>query len=352
MVKRQKYSLIQLVILMLCALFLILGIYLFRGGLFHTKIVSLKYKENDSTSYKVYLKENDFFETPFLEAGNTYITSLIDHIQIDYNYIVDFDHDVSGEYTYHIVATIEANKTDNKIGNYWTKDYNLTSDKTVRINNANHYSIIESIDIDYQKYNETLNYFKRTLGLSDSDGVLKVKLISSGKIASDEVESPIKSELVLKVPLSQLSIEASIDSGNPETIKVISKTVEEKGIVFKVFVALGSLFILAAIGLMVVSIKVKMRFDKDNYYDNTLRKIIATYDSIIVNVKELPDMKDYSVINVESFEEMIDAHSEVRMPINYYHTDNESIFLLYSNKTVWKYILKNEMIKGVQDEKK
>ena len=45
------------------------------------------------------------------------------------------------------------------------------------------------------------------------------------------------------------------------------------------------------------------------------------------------------MIKVESFEELIDAHSEVRMPINYYQTKDYSIFLLFNDNTAWKYVL-------------
>ena len=67
-----------------------------------------------------------------------------------------------------------------------------------------------------------------------------------------------------------------------------------------------------------------------------------TYDSIIVNTEEEPKIENYNVIKVESFEELIDAHSEIRMPINYYQTDHSSVFVLLSDKTAWKYVLEKK----------
>ena len=44
--------------------------------------------------YKVFLKENNDFETPFLEKDKKYIASLIDHIDIDYKYAFKSNYDM------------------------------------------------------------------------------------------------------------------------------------------------------------------------------------------------------------------------------------------------------------------
>ena len=54
-------------------------------------------------------------------------------------------------------------------------------------------------------------------------------------------------------------------------------------------------------------------------------------------------MNDLKVIEVNTFSELIDAHSEVRMPINYYEevTDYKSVFVLVSTNMAWVYTLIN-----------
>ena len=76
-----------------------------------------------------------------------------------------------------------------------------------------------------------------------------------------------------------------------------------------------------------------------------------TYDSIIVNVKASPNVSKLNCMKVESFEELIDAHSEVRMPINFYEskTKKECIFTLIHENKAWQYILKSN---NEQDNKK
>ncbi len=74
-------------------------------------------------------------------------------------------------------------------------------------------------------------------------------------------------------------------------------------------------------------------------YKHKLNKITSTYDGVIVNVKNMPDLSDLNVIMVTSFEELIDAHSEVRMPINFYESKKkkESYFILINGGQAYVY---------------
>jgi hypothetical protein len=79
----------------------------------------------------------------------------------------------------------------------------------------------------------------------------------------------------------------------------------------------------------------------DNKYYTELKKILSTYDGIIVNVSSLPDLDKFNVIKVRSFEELLDAHSEVRLPINYYPQKHKATFILVNDTMLWMYTLRN-----------
>ena len=174
----KKYFRLQLLCLFGIVLFSLIDIFMYKSGYFEEKKLTLKYQENsdiDPIDYKVYLKDNDFFETEYLEKNKTYITNLIDHINVDFNYKIQFDHPVEGEYKYYVYATIESKKT-NGDANYWSKDYRITDEDTMGIKNIKEFTIHKNVDIDYNKYNSILNAFKKSVGLSSTDGVLKVYL--------------------------------------------------------------------------------------------------------------------------------------------------------------------------------
>ena len=330
----KKYTLIQVFFVICILAFSCTILFMYKKGYFEEKKVTLRYQENNDIDYKVYLKKNEFFEDKYLGKGKTYITSLIDHINVDFNYNVAFDHIVNGEYKYYIYVTIESGKS-NGSANYWSKDYKITDEKTVKVKNTGEYKVHENVDIDYNKYNKILMSFKKTLGLTSASGTLKICMMIDNKVEGNEVSAPIESKLLLSMPLSEMTIEAAIDSVENDSVKSVDKIINaERARVSK---ALGAIYVVATIFLIALIFYLDKKKKDLNKYENTLKKILNTYDSIIVNVKRIPDVRDFKRIEVASFEELLDAHSEVRMPINFYRDGDKSYFLLVNDKTVWIY---------------
>ena len=338
---RKSYARRQFLIFVFLLIFLVIGLGSLYIGLNTKKIVSLKYQEDNDIDYKVYLKDNDFFEEEYIEKGKTYITSLIDHIEINYKYNIDFSDDVDAEYKYKVMAKIESNKADTT-GNYWTKEIDITKEQEEKIKKKPNYSIYQQVSIDYNKYNELLNEFKKSVGLTNSTGLLSIYLVINSDVNTKEIETPIKSNLVLKLPLSELAIEASIDSDVSNNVKEIKKTVKDDGLLYSILLVIGLFCTVLAIFLVFVLIRSKRLYKRNYKYDLELDKILTTYDSIIVNIKDLPNIDEYDVIKVESFEELIDAHSEIRKPINYYQSKDYSVFLLLNDNIIWEYILRRK----------
>lgn len=335
--KTKKYLIIQIICIFGIVFFTSINLFLYLNGYYKETKVTLKYQENNDIDYKVYLKKNDFFETEYLEKGKTYITSLIDHINVDYNYNIQFDNRISGEYKYYIYAVIESNKSNSNT-NYWSKTYNITDEKVMNVKDVKEYSIHENVDIDYNKYNAILNSFKKTLNLNSSSGVLKVFLSVNSQVKGNEVEAPIESKLLLQLPLSEMTIEAAVNLDVQNNKKEVSALVDTNKL--KLMKNLGYLYIAAACVSFVLLIYFTKLKNSINVYESTLKKILNTYDGIIVNVKTVPDLSNHQVIDVSSFEELLDAHSEVRMPINFYRGDYHSYFILINDKTAWKYVMK------------
>ena len=335
---KNSYTKRQIIILSSFLVCFFLGVLFLYTGFQNKKTLSLKYKEDNDIDYKVYLKENAFFEEPFIEKGKTYITSLIDYIDADYSYNIFFDKPVDGEVEYQVIAKIEANKADSDSGNYWTKEYEVTKVKQEEFNQKENYTIHQNVKIDYNQYNEMLNSFKKTLGLQ-SEGVLKVYLKVINKLENEDLKTKVDSDLILKLPLSELAIEASIDSDVNNQVKSFTETFEDHSVRYLLWKIMGVLLFIASAFFIWLLIHNKKIYKMNNQYELELKKILTTYDSIIVNVEEEPRLDDYNLIKVESFEELIDAHSEIRMPINCYQTNDRSIFILFNDNTAWKYVL-------------
>ena len=330
----KKYAFLQIVCFFGILLFSFIDFYMYKGGYFEQKKTTLSYKYDNDIDYKVYLKKNDFFDRKYLGKNETYITSLIDHINVDYKYNIMYDNKVTGDVKYYISATIESKK-NNSEAKYWSKDYRITDEKTGKINDSRSFTILENVDIDYNKYNSILNSFKKSVGLSSSSGYLKVFLNVESNIKGNGIESPVNSKLLLKLPLSEMTIEASIDVDEQNTVKTLTKYLETEKL--KLYRTVGIVYASAVVICLILLLYFTKKKKDLNKYSNTLKKILNTYDGIIVNIKKLPDLTKYQVIDVSNFNELLDAHSEVRMPINFYEEENKCYFILLSDKNAWRY---------------
>lgn len=350
--KREKSLLFdiieKIVILCIVVLFGCFSYNYLKEALNNKHEKNIEYKtSSDGTNYKVYLLDNQFFEEPYLGMDKKYyISNLIDYIDIDYNYNLNYSDFVSGKYSYYVRGIISADTPKNDNTNYWSKTYDLTEKEIVNFDKTNGFNINTNVKINYQKYNSILNNFKKEYGIA-FDGIFKVQLIVESIGTSDELEKniPVDSLVEISIPLTQQIVDVEIDLSENDEEGNVSEIVVEKDSSHYILLSMGVLFALLAVFLFLYLIHlIKKMFVKRSVYSKTLKKIMNAYDAIIVNTQAMPKINDFSVIEVSDFSDLIDAHSEVRMPINYIEEekDYKSVFILISDNMAWKYTLINE----------
>ena len=102
-------------------------------------------------------------------------------------------------------------------------------------------------------------------------------------------------------------------------------------------IILGGLFI-----VLTVCLAIYLREAPDEYsiFIKEKKKILRTYDSVIVEVEEIPNIAGKNIIKVKTIDDLVDAQLELREPI-YYKNDNDScFFLLLHYNEACIYILK------------
>lgn len=337
--KRNTYLIFSII-------FLFVGIFFLYFGLNNKEKVSVRYVGENDINYKVYLKNNKFFEKPYLEEGKSYITSLIDKITASYIYNLSFSEEVTGTYNYYIKGTITADK--DKGGNYWTKEYILTTPKVKSLDDSKNIFIKEDIDIDYNKFNDYLKEFKKSVNVP-VQAKLDISLVVESNLTSNNMELPINSKLSLKLPLSEDSIEATIDTTNKKIDKTISQEVKSTDMKYYISFISGIILLILTLIFITNTIYLNIRIKKSNKYEFRRDEILKSYDSIIVSTNNLPSFKDIKQIEVNQFSELMDAYSEVRMPINYFENEDKtkSAFFIIKDDISWIYILR----KKTNDEK-
>lgn len=326
---------------------IILSIIFLKVG-FSKKQTLVYYQENSNIDYNVYLKQNSFFETPFLPKGKTYVSSLIDYIDSSFTYNVSYSQPLNGSYSYYIKAIAEANKPDNEEGSYYTKEYRLTKEVKKELNGETDILIKENLPIKYQEYNQLLNNFKKLYKIT-IDGKLRIQLIIKNDFSVKGINQKVTNQKVmeLNMPLTELSVDIGMDTSgtNDQMVKQLTQIENYNDALHLIYKIIGVILIIATIANTVNTILGATKGKKEeSLYNKELKKILSSYDAIIVNIKEMPDLTELKKIYVNSFEELLDAHSEIRMPINYYEKKKNkiSMFILINDNIVWLYELKNK----------
>lgn len=84
-------------------------------------------------------------------------------------------------------------------------------------------------------------------------------------------------------------------------------------------------------------------FDKktpESVYNKILRDLIKTYDSILVDVEKIPELDVKNVINVSSFEKLLDVQYELKKPIFYKMSINSCSFILLDSEIAYVFVLR------------
>ena len=316
--------------------------FLYLGSVFKIEN-KLSYSEEGNVDYKVYLKSNDDFNTPYLGKGRKYIASLIDHINIDYNYRFKGDKDMDYTCKYYIVASasVKDGGTDGKL--LYEKEKYLLSDKTKNVS-GKEIALAESVDLDYDEYNKIIEDFTSKYSLSGNSSMLnlsmKIELTANGGGFSSPISDT--SELGLTVPLTDRTV----------AVDVAYKEIDEKKekievspnkmwnvIFFIIGLACAAYAALVVWTLIKHYLKVK---SEQSLYDKRKRDILSHYGRVISNVDEIRDISSLSFIDVDDFVDLINIRDCLDKPILFSETDGGqemAWFVVVDNDNAYRYIL-------------
>lgn len=326
--------------IVLAAIVFIVGVSLFVASFFNYRLENIDYKEKNDIDYKVYLKPNKFFETPYLEKNKTYVTSLIDYIDIDYKYSSSFTEKMDTNLNYQIIATVLADKADVETGNYWSKTYTLTDKTPFSIEDNKDISINQNVKINYDEYNSVLNDFKNTYGIT-VDGKLKIEMVVTGEAKNENLAEPmsINSRITMQVPLSALAIEAAIDSNTTNRSQQATYRVEINKLFSIMMRCFGIVLVIFSI-LFTIATRRKYLEDKmEHLYVDCIKKILDNYDSVIVNVDASPINRNQKCIKVENFTELVDMYNSTHEPIYFFKTKTISNFAILKDQHAYVFSL-------------
>ena len=277
---------------------------------------NVSYEEHGNADYKVFLKDNIYYEDKYLDKNMSYIANLIDYISVDYNYKFKADTLFDGEYSYKIRADLEILNAENKTL-FFTKKYDLIKEKTFTIENQNEYNIVENIKIDYDHYNSLANGFKSSYGV-DTESNLIIYLDIYRNIDQNSINNPNingNGTIKLTIPLSEKAINIKMDSMEINNKNVIT-SLDDYYLEDIKYLIIGIISLIVSLYLFIKIVKRLSRLSiSPTDYDKTLKKILNQYDRLIVTTSSMPNLEKNNIIKLKEFVELLDAKDNLHKPI-------------------------------------
>lgn len=305
---------------------------------------NVSYEEHGNADYKVFLKDNIYYEDKYLDKNMSYIANLIDYISVDYNYNFKADTLFDGEYSYKIRADLEILNAENKTL-FFTKKYDLIKEKTFTIENQNEYNIVENIKIDYDHYNSLANSFKSSYGV-DTESNLIIYLDIYRNIDQNSINNPNingNGTIKLTIPLSEKAINIKMDSMEINNKNVIT-SLDDYYLEDIKYLIIGIISLIVSLYLFIKIVKRLSRLSiSPTDYDKTLKKILNQYDRLIVTTSSMPNLEKNNIIKLKEFVELLDAKDNLHKPIFFIEVTphQKAYFFIQDDDKIILFTLKN-----------
>lgn len=300
----------------------------------------IHYSEKSNLDYRVYLKENDFYKTPYLDKNMLYIASLIDKISIDFNYNFFSSENVNLDFNYNIIGKLVISDSEEK-NIYYEKEYTLLEEKNIFMENNNNQVINENIDIDYDYYNSLANSFKMTFGVNTTSNL--IIYLSINKTGNDNLTINNNSLMLIKLPLSEKAINIKMDY---KEIDNTSTILSDSYITIDnfVYIIVSIMFIILSIMIFIKCVRLIeiLISNNKNKYDRYINRLLMEYDRLIVETSTQPLFDNKEVIKIEKFKELLDVRDNLKLPITYYCVTKhqKSYFYIAMSDRVYLYTVK------------
>lgn len=275
----------------------------------------VKYNEKNDTTYKVYIKDNDFFNDTFIEKDNEYISSLINDIEANFNYSLSVEENVNYKYSYRIESNVYVKRKTsseylyNETKTIFDEVHKTTNDKQININ--------EQVKVDYNTHNNLMKKFVNIYSLDDIESMLTINLYINVLGECDNfVKTENKESVVsLKVPLTTRVVDVVLSDNlmnNQNNIIECKKTSENTTLYLIVFIILLVITVLLIYNMIRYIIRTRTA---ENIYQKRIKKILNNYGSYIQTLGNVVDLKKYQMLHINTFEDMLEISETISQPI-------------------------------------
>ena len=337
-----SYSCIIAAFLILALLFLFLYLY-------NNKNIYIKYDETSNIDYKVFLKENNFFDEKYLGQNKSYIASLIDYIDTTFKYKIALQ-DESGDFKYSYRIEAEVNvKEKNATNSLYNFKEELLKEKELDSGGKSTASINENVIIDYNHYNDLIKSFVKTYSLDDTISTITVRMYVNVLGTCENFENKNnESVMSIEIPLTTktMNIEISNDLIETEDNIMACNKIDNSKLIYLLF---GCFMFIVDAFYFVLLLKYIIRTrTAEDVYHKELKKILNNYHSYIQKINNDFNVANYQKLKVDTFTDMLEIRDTLQQPILMVENKNKDgvYFIIPSNtKILYTYGLKLSDIK-------
>lgn len=327
--KNKEYVLLSC----LAIIFIFISVYLLYLSSKPLVIDKLSYKTNGIVNYTTYYGEDKV-------DYNTYVRNYLTSIDINFNHSSKFSKKMIGKSLYSVEAHWFAYNTGYKNEKIYISDTEtLVPLSEKKVINQDEINNSVTTKVDYKKYLQSYLSYKSSSKVS-SQALLVVEYKVINEVKTKGMENINNDDIIkLEIPLSENTFKISSKSTTTGRYKTINK-LDKNSKYNKIKFTLGIIFALLSIIDLVILILIYIKESKnESKYTKELKKILNSYDNIIVDTEKLPDITNKNIVNVKNFDELLDAQMQIGMPINFQEEENRAIFILIKNDMAWVYII-------------
>lgn len=341
---KNKFKFLPIIYAISMILFFLLAYLFINAGIKTKTKIFVNYQEKSNTNYRVTLHPNNIYSPSDLSYNNNYITKLVDDLIVSFNYKNHFSEVVSGYYKYYI--NTELIIYDQSINNpLIRKEKVIQNDKYIVLNDGNltNFSLNDNVIIDFDSYLSTYEDITKKYNLNVLGNlIIKINFYEFLGFSSLQNDQEYESKIIINIPISDTIFKLKINEiNNKDKFYEYSKNED----VNYFSISLGLIFLAVGISFLVLVIyTIKNLYIKQKLYKNKLDEILSTYDSIIIKTNKFYNFKNYNLIYVTSFKELLEVYQEYHSLIIYKEINKyqKGIFVIIKDDFAWIYQMKNK----------
>lgn len=353
--KRKKHKIIlaiESIVTIIIALIIIITYFTL------TKNDYNKYSEKAKVNYKVYLKENEFYEDKYIDEKTSVVASLIENIEVDFKYNLDLEQEQEYIYSYKILAKTNVKETKRANSIYETTEEIISKEKQEL--NSKNLEISERVNINYNEYNAKINKFINIYNLDNTTNTLELDMYVYviNKYDGEQINKESK-VMTLNIPLTTKTVDISIGSNVIEDEgQILLRKSEYENLTYLIVIGI----IILIIGLIILVKLIKYMIDTrsaETMYDQELKRILFDYKSYIQTTNNDVNPNNYKTIQINTFNEILRMRDILQAPILMYTEEGKerTKFMIVKDGMLYIYVLgakeiRNELRAKSAEEKR